>query len=185
MNQTAIKPAKISSPVIGMGIFVFTEVMFFLALISAFLVIKAGTPEWSIPDGITLPIYTTLFNTFLLFLSGYFLWSAGNYHVKKNLEETKSQLTKAAVFGLIFVAIQGYEWVQLIQYGMTMHSGIFGACFYLLIGSHGLHALMGAIALLYFANVFEKTQRGTIHALMIFWFLVVGIWPVLFGLVYF
>ena len=66
-----------------------------------------------------------------------------------------------------------------------MHSSIFGACFYLLIGSHGLHALMGAVALLYFANVFEKTQRGTIHALMIFWFLVVGIWPVLFGLVYF
>ena len=85
--------------------------MFFLALISAFLVIKAGTPEWSIPDGITLPIYTTLFNTFLLFLSGYFLWNAGSYHVKKNLEETKSQLTKAAVFGLIFVGIQGYEWI--------------------------------------------------------------------------
>ena len=59
----------ISNKVLGMLIFVFTEVMFFTALISAFLVIKGDAP-WSIPHGVRLPILATAYNTMVLLFSG-------------------------------------------------------------------------------------------------------------------
>ena len=45
------KQNVISSPVFGMSVFVFTEIMFFVALISAFMVIKAGNGDWQVPEG--------------------------------------------------------------------------------------------------------------------------------------
>ena len=47
----------LSNAVLGMLIFVFTEVMFFTAMISSFIVIRAGAGKgFAIPDGIKLPV---------------------------------------------------------------------------------------------------------------------------------
>src|SRR4051812_41383193 len=96
-------------------------------------------------------------------------------------------LSQAILLGSFFVIFQGYEWVHLIRYGLSMTSGIFGATFFLLIGSHGLHALIAVIAM---ALVYWKLVKGSLtadglRAMSIFWLFVVGIWPVLYGLVYF
>ena len=62
------------SNVLATLVIVFTEVMFFTALISAFLVIKAGHSNWSVPTDIRLPVVATGLNTLVLMLSGWFLW---------------------------------------------------------------------------------------------------------------
>ena len=96
-------------------------------------------------------------------------------------------LAWATLLGEFFVVLQGYEWLRLLHYGMTMTSGIFGACFFLLIGTHGLHAAAAVIAMMW---LYVKARRNTLRldqlqAMQIFWLFVVGIWPVLYALVYF
>lgn len=189
MTTTAIKKRTtvIPNQVLGMLIFVVTEIMFFVALMSAYLVIKKEGINWAPPENVKLPLLTTAFNTFVLFASGLMFILAERSFRKNNKDKTLSYLTYSALFGLFFVAIQGYEWLQLIKYGMTMKSDIFGATFFLLIGGHGLHALIGALALFYGYHKVKKDEfeLPALRALGIFWFLIVGVWPFLYGLVYF
>ena len=58
---------------LGMLIFTLTELMFFLALISAFLIIKARSDVWPPLDQPRLPVEMTAFNTVLLLISGVLL----------------------------------------------------------------------------------------------------------------
>ena len=69
---------------------------------------------------------------------------------------------------------------------MTMTSSVFGATFYLLIGSHGLHVLGGVLGMIGLYNHFRKCGMETsyVAAMQIFWYLVVGVWPILYGLVF-
>jgi cytochrome c oxidase subunit III len=178
----------LADSVFGMLIFVATEVMFFTGLISAFVIIRAGIDPWTPPVGVRLPVVATASNTALLLLSGVFLHQAGRWFAAEgNTQRVRTLLGSAALLGVCFVLFQGYEWMRLITYGMTMTSGIFGACFFLLIGTHGFHAASAAMALVYLYSRLTRNELRPDHlrAMQVFWYFVVGIWPVLYGLVYF
>lgn len=185
LSRTATQPRSgIPSPVLGMLVFVVSELMFFMALVSTLLVIKATTNVFAPPESVRLPIVTTGFNTLVLLTSGVFLVLAGRNF---GSERSKSLFSLAIITGAFFVAVQGYEWVNLIKYGMTMTSGIFGACFFLIIGIHGLHALGAIVALIACYRLYSRgtLQKEYLTAMQIFWGFVVLIWPLLYGLVYF
>lgn len=174
--------------VLGTIIFIVTEVMFFTALVSAYLVIKAGMGAWAPPESVTLPIAATAFNTLILLSSGVLLFIAGRkYSGAQDREKIISLYLTAALMGAFFVSLQGYEWVKLLSFGMTMQNSIFGSCFYLLIGAHGLHVLSAVVVVGVF---FRRLKAGTLtvdqfKALRIYWYFVVAVWPILYGLVYF
>lgn len=200
----------ISNQVFGTLVFVFTEVMFFIGLISAYLVIRGDGTSWAVPAGIRLPVVATAYNSCVLLASGVLLVLARKAFESERRELSVQLLGWAAVLGVGFVAFQGFEWLQLISFGMTMTSGIFAACFFLLIGVHGVHALTGALAIAYYyfraggdflglrswlapnfrlqtaANLGDaKLQLERLKALQLFWLFIVGVWPILYLLVYF
>jgi heme/copper-type cytochrome/quinol oxidase subunit 3 len=161
--------------------------MFFMALVSAYIVLRAGTTgRWVPPHDVRLPVEATALNTLLLFLSGVALFFSGRALARSQPGFSRFAYLLALLLGTGFVIGQGYEWVGLIRYGMTMSSGLFGALFFLLIGSHGLHA---ALALLVMAWFFVFPGSGMtldrLRAVQVFWYFIVGVWPILYGLVYF
>lgn len=189
ITPTLKRNPRFSSQVIGMGIFIATELMFFIALISAYLVIKAGTGEWVPPKNVRLPVMATGFNTAILMFSGWLTWKTGKLLVlgRSHRDLAKRTFLHAILLGSFFVTFQGYEWIKLISLGMTMKSNIFAACFFLLIGAHGIHALCTVLAMVWH---YRHLNQGTLtlggfRALQMFWFFVVGMWPLLYGLVYF
>jgi cytochrome c oxidase subunit III len=192
MAMAVITPVQktntlISNEMFGMILFIVTEIMFFTALISAYLVIKSGNNYWVPPDTIRLPIYFTICNTCVLFTSGWALYKSGQYIKSKQRIEGARFLKLSLLMGFLFTLFQGTEWFFLIRDGMTMDSGMFASCFFLLIGSHALHALIGVIFLV---RTFLKINTSSFKdesffALQLFWYFVVVIWPVLFYLVYF
>ncbi len=181
------KPPAVPSGVLGMLIFVCTELMFFLGLISAFMIIKAGAIGWPPPGQPRLPAGATAVTTLFLLASGVVLFKANRAFVEDPADLRALTLTRrAALLGTIFVAVQGYEWSRLLGFGLTMQSSPYGSFFYLIVGTHALHAL-AAIAALGHAAVL--LARGTLSAphfwtVQAFWYFVVGIWPVLYWLVY-
>jgi cytochrome c oxidase subunit III len=81
--------------------------------------------------------------------------------------------------GVCVVLVRGYEWMRLIPYDMIMTSGIFGACFFLLIGMHGFHAAAAALTMVYLIRLTRNTLRlDHVRAMQMFWYFVVGIWPI-------
>jgi heme/copper-type cytochrome/quinol oxidase subunit 3 len=188
-EAAAIRPLRhsekgIPSPVLGILIFVVGELMFFSALVSTRIVIKASAGIFAPPENIKLPIITTGFNTAVLILSGLFMIAAGFKH---GSERSKSLFALAIATGAFFVGVQSYEWFNLVKYGMTMTSSIFGATFYLIIGCHALHAIAAIITMAWFYRLYTKDRFGKdgMLALQIYWVFVVLIWPVLYSIIYF
>jgi cytochrome c oxidase subunit 3 len=81
---------------------------------------------------------------------------------------------------------QGVEWAQLLREGLTLTSSNHGAFFYLIIGLHALHAVCAIVALglAYTKFVRGKLQRSAFLATAVFWYFVVGVWPMLYFRVY-
>jgi heme/copper-type cytochrome/quinol oxidase subunit 3 len=185
-GRPSARDAVVPSGVLGTLVFIAVEVMLFAGLVSAYIVVRSsvGAPGWPPPDQPRLPVAATAFNTALLLASGVVL----RYGRR---QATAAPGVPAAVgatlaLGAAFVALQGWEWVRLVRFGLTLTSSTYGAFFYLVVGAHALHAL-GGLAALAWATV--RLRRGALtpdalQAVALFWYFVVGLWPVLYVLVY-
>lgn len=159
----------------GMMLLLTTEAMFFAGLISAYLVARGNAAVWPPADQPRLPMPITAINTVILVLSGL---SAVVSFRKKSVR----LMIIAAVLGLLFLLIQGSEWVRMLSFGLTTVSSIYGAFFYLIVGAHGVHVAAGLLLLLV---LLWKAKNGSVWiAGTIYWAFVVAIWPVLYFLVY-
>jgi heme/copper-type cytochrome/quinol oxidase subunit 3 len=178
-------PQILPSGVLGMLIFVFTELMFFAGLISAFTIIKSASPVWPPAGQPRLPFEQTAFNTGLLLLSGAMLFVTRRVY-QRDRARARTPMALAMALGAAFVALQGAEWVALLGQGLTLTSSSLGSFFYLLIGLHGLHVVV-ALGILFYTWL--RLQRGWLASSQlataeVFWYFVVGIWPVLYLVVY-
>jgi cytochrome c oxidase subunit 3 len=183
-------PAKrepiLPNGVLGMLIFVATEVMFFSGLISAFVIGKSNAlGGWPPPGQPRLPIEETAVNTAALLASGVLLYFA-NRAFMRGSPSTKRLLAASIALGGFFVLFQGAEWIALIGEGLTLTSGQLGGFFYLLVGAHALHVVAGFIILLYTYRRLShhELDRFTFWPAQIFWYFVVGVWPILYWQVY-
>jgi heme/copper-type cytochrome/quinol oxidase subunit 3 len=169
-----------------MLVFVSAEVMFFAGLASAFLIAKAGSIAWPPPGQPRLPVEVTAFNTAMLLASGGLLLLAGRAFAGRDLRRTGVLMAGAVGLGAFFVALQGFEWLRLIRFGLTLTSSTYGAFFYLVVGVHALHVLGALVALARVAaNLRAGTlARDTLQAVSVLWYFVVGLWPFLYVLVY-
>lgn len=175
----------IPNGVMGMLIFVIAECMLFAGLISAFTIVRSGASVWPPPDQPRLPLEETAVNTAALLLSGVLLFVAGRRY-QRDRESVKAPLLLSMFLGAFFVVFQGFEWVALIGQGLTLTSSTLGGFFYLIVGMHALHAVAALLVLVY---TWMRIQRGWIaHAQLataqVFWYFVVGVWPVLYTVVY-
>lgn len=176
-----------SDGVMGMLLFVFTEVMVFAGLISAHAIVKsrAAGQMWPPFGQPRLPVEETAVNTAALLISGLVLVFAHFAYAKKP-RRALIPMGVAVLLGTFFVAFQGREWVALLREGLTMTSSTYGAFFYLIVGAHALHAVAAIVTLgwAWFrlkAGALTQTQLGTVE---VFWYFVVLVWPVLYIKVY-
>ena len=136
-----------------------------------------------------MPVGVTGINTVILLFSGLTGHLALRAIRGGDLKRLIRWILTTAVLGTLFLSIQGYEWVRLVHFGLTVSSGTYGATFYTLIGFHGLHVFAAVIWLMI---VLLQARRGRftpqnhtgVEVCSMYWTFVVGLWPVLYGLVY-
>ncbi len=179
------RQALVPNAVMGMLIFVIVEVMVFAALISAFSIIRASAIIWPPQGQPRLPVEETAVNTAALLASGVLLVVARQRFAHSPLRAERPLLL-AMLLGAFFVVFQGAEWLALIGEGLTLSSSSLGSFFYLIVGLHALHAV-AALGLL--SYTWMRLRRGwlassQLAAAEVFWYFVVGLWPVLYLVVY-
>ena len=178
----------VPSGLLGTVIFVGTEVMFFAGLISAYTISEAGAPRdaWNLPAGQVLPLAATAVNTASLFISGALLWIAGRQY-RAHSSATTQTLLAATFFGALFVMLQGREWVGLIGHGVTLRSSALAAFFYVIVGTHAVHAVaaLAALGVAWWRLRAGRLSYGFFLGAQTFWYFVVLIWPVIYARVYF
>jgi cytochrome c oxidase subunit 3 len=182
------------SAVIGTFIFVVTELMLFAGFMSAFTITRAAYNTWPPIGQPRLPASETLINSTALMASGVVLYFANRAFVRgasevariASVASAQRLLLIALLLGLFFVGFQGMEWAALLREGLTMTSSNHGAFFYLIVGTHALHALAAIVALgiVYFQMLRGRLAHSTFLATQVFWYFVVGVWPMVYLRVY-
>lgn len=171
--------------VIGTFIFVVTELMVFAGFVSAFTITRAAYNTWPPVGQPRLPMAETAINSIALLASGVVLYFAQRAF-QRQPHTARRPLLAALLLGTFFVVFQGVEWFRLLQEGLTVTSSNHGAFFYLIIGTHALHAIAAILFLgiAYVKLLGGRLQQSTFSATQVFWYFVVGVWPVLYLRVY-
>lgn len=172
--------SAVSNAVLGTALYIGTAVMLFGGLISAALVLRAGTAAWPASDPGRLPVAVTGANLLVLLASGGLVWWAQRTPVRGRRRRV---LDAGAVLGAVFLGVQGAEWVQMLAHGLRMSSGPYAAVFYTLVGAHAVHAL-GGLAVLFVTAYRVRRGAGDVAACALYWGFVVLLWPVIYVLVY-
>ena len=185
----------ISIAKLGMWVFLASEVMFFAALIASYIAFRSRPEFNAIPteegtitvaEALNLPL-TTL-NTFLLLASSFTAASALAAVHKDNQRALRRFLFATLVLGAIFVSVQGFEWYELMHKGVGPET-LFGTAFFTTTGFHGLHVILGLVALVYFLvrafrGVYSATNALSIELFGLYWHFVDVVWIVLFTVIY-
>jgi cytochrome c oxidase subunit 3 len=175
----------VPSAVLGMLVLVACESMFFAGLVSAFTIVKSTAVVWPPVGQPRLPFEQTAINTAALLASAMVLRVAARRY-KDDPWAAERPFLATMLLGIAFVVLQGREWVALLAQGLTLTSSTLGSFFYLIVGAHGLHAIVGIVLLMY---AWWRLRRGQLSdaaflAIQIFWYFVVGLWPILYWRVY-
>ncbi len=181
----------ISTPVLGMILFITSEVMFFAGLFAAYFNTRAtatsgwpppGNPHFQIKGEILLPLIITT----ILVLSSFTM----HYGVRRIRQGDRRGLTRAVavtlLLGITFLAGQLYDYSRL---GFGLSDGTFGTTFYTLTGFHGAHVLAGTImlAVILFRSgtgQFSARHHDAVEAVSLYWHFVDIVWICLFSTLY-
>jgi cytochrome c oxidase subunit 3 len=166
-----------------------SELMLFAGLAAMYIVVRLSVTVWPPADQPRLPIPVTALNTLVLFASLVPMTIAMRAIGRDDRARAARALVVTAAMGVVFLAVQGFEWTRLVHHGLTLASSQYGGSFYILIGCHAVHVLA---AVVWLVAVTVLTRRGRFtarhHAGLemcgIYWFFVAGLWAFLFPLVY-
>ncbi|MBI4245155.1 MAG: heme-copper oxidase subunit III [Planctomycetes bacterium] len=170
---------------------IFSEMMIFAGLISAYLILKFNnTTNWPSAGQPRYPQEATLINTIILLLSGVLMFLFRR-SLNRNLQFSKLSglLIACCVLGIVFLVLQGQEWLKLISYGLTITSSVYGSIFYSIIGFHAIHVLIAVVWLIWASRLVIASKFSghliNLDICGIFWYFVVLLWPLLYGVIYF
>ncbi len=165
------------------------ESMLFAGLIGMYLVFRLSARAWPPPDLPRLPLGVTALNTLVLFASVLPIGAAQRAIARGRIDAAARGVALTAALGVLFLAIQGVEWVRLVRHGLTLASGAYGGTFYVLIGCHAIHVFaavmwLAVVAVLARARAFTAARHAGLEMCALYWYFVCGLWAVLFPLVY-
>jgi cytochrome c oxidase subunit 3 len=183
------KPGGISSSLLGMVLFIASEVMFFGGLFGAYFTIRSAAPEWPPPDNPHLSAAYAAVLTAILVTSSVTM-QFGVWAIRRNQQRRLLLwLAVSLVLGAIFLTMQALEYANLIEEGMTLSSGVFGSTFYTLTGFHGAHVAGGAAFILIVllrarSGQFTARYHDTVEMASYYWHFVDVVWIGLFSTIY-
>jgi heme/copper-type cytochrome/quinol oxidase subunit 3 len=173
---------------LGVGLFILSEANFFLALIIAYVFFHMQPAEGPSAANSLDPLRTLAFSI-CLFLSSASVHMAGRSFRLRNTGNVKLWLAVTVLLGGTFLLGQSLEYLGLFARGVTLSTNLFGTTFFTLTGFHGLHVLIGLIALAAILGIalggrLDQIKPSGFEAVTMYWHFVDAVWVVIFSIVY-
>lgn len=205
----AERHSGLRTPVLGMLLFITSEVMFFAGLFAAYFSIRFGHLEmvngapthvwpptgfgdilnpWEITTKSGQP-NVILLATILLIASS-FVCQFGVRAIRRGDQRSFVRLFALTLaMGVTFLALQVFDYTVLAREGMSVGANVFGTTYFTLTGFHGAHVLAGAVMLsivLYRgrSGQFNARHYDMVEAVSLYWHFVDVVWIVLFSILY-
>ena len=182
----ANRSSRVEPQLLGMLLFIISEVMIFGAFFTAYFFIRIAQGDpWPAP-GTTLPVIPTLFNTFILVSSSFTMHWAQTAIKKGNRFGLKAGILTTFLLGCTFLFIQINEYANI---GFAPQDHAQQSIFYSLTGLHGAHVFIGLVLLLIvtirsFRGHYSIEQHRGVEVPGIYWHFVDAMWIVVYLTVY-
>jgi cytochrome c oxidase subunit III len=178
--------SRVPAPLLGMLLFIISEVMVFGAFFTAYFFIRVAQGDpWPAP-GTKLPVIPTLFNTCILVSSSFTMHWAQTAIKKGNRFGLKAGILTTFLLGATFLFIQINEYANI---GFAPQDHAQQTIFYALTGLHGCHVLIGLTLLLFvtirsFRGHYSPEQHRGVEVPGIYWHFVDIMWIIVYTTVY-
>jgi cytochrome c oxidase subunit 3 len=189
-TEVSHREAGMPTPLVGMLLFIASEVMFFGGLFASYFNARAvHIGEWAPPAGAPeLEILPIALPITIVLVASSFTMQFGVWAIRRGDQKAMRNWTLLTlVMGVIFLIGQIYDYTTL---GFGISDGAFGTVFYTLTGFHGAHVFGGAVGLTILAarasqGQFSKQNHVAVEAISFYWHFVDVVWIALFGTLYF
>jgi heme/copper-type cytochrome/quinol oxidase subunit 3 len=181
----------VSNNKLGMWVFIASESLFFGAFIATYFLyrgrdesfLKGPTPH----ELLSIPF--TSVTSFVLLMSSLTMVLALAAIQRGDNRRLRIWLLATAIFGMVFIAGQVYEFTEFYREGLHLGTNLFGTTFYVLTGLHGAHVTMGIVWLL---TMWGRSVQGTLtqehHEAVeiggLYWHFVDVVWIFIFTAIY-
>lgn len=189
-QTTARRQGGFPIPLVGMLLFISSEVMFFGGLFASYFSARASfAGPWGPPEGAEpleiLPIALPI--TLILLSSSVTMHWAVRSIRSGSLGGLRLWLAVTLGLGILFLAGQAYDYTVL---GFGISDGVFGTVFYTLTGFHGAHVFGGVVGLSILVaragqGQFSARNHVAVEAVSYYWHFVDLVWVALFTTLYF
>ena len=168
--------------------FIGSECLLFATLISTYLIYSHRSIQGPYPQEI-LNIPFTSFSTFDLLMSSLLMVLALAAVQRGDHRQARLWLLGTAVFGVIFLGFQAWEFTEFVHEGLTLQQNLFGSTFFVLTGFHGGHVTIGVALLLTLWLLDRRGRLGVedstkVEIVGLYWHFVDVVWIVIFSVVY-
>jgi cytochrome c oxidase subunit 3 len=182
----AHRSSRVDAPLLGMLLFIISEIMVFGAFFTAYFFIRVvGGAEWP-AEGDVLPKLVAGVNTAILLSSSFTMHWALESVKAGNRRGLQAGIFTTFLLGFTFLFIQVNEYVHV---GFSPTESAQASIFYGLTGLHGAHVAIGLTLLAIvttraFRGHFTPEEHRGVEVPGIYWHFVDVMWVVVFTTVY-
>jgi cytochrome c oxidase subunit 3 len=184
----ANRSSRVEPALLGMLLFIISEVMVFGAFFTAYFFIRvvAEGHRWFPIDGKTLPVAVAGVNTAILLSSSLTLHWAQTSIKNGNRRGLQAGMLTTFLLGLTFLFIQINEYIHI---GFSPQDNAQGTVFFSLTGLHGAHVTIGLVLLAMvtwrsFKGHFSAEHHHGVEIPGIYWHFVDIMWIVVYTTIY-
>ncbi|HEY7892289.1 MAG TPA: cytochrome c oxidase subunit 3 [Solirubrobacteraceae bacterium] len=182
----AHKSSRVDPQLLGMLLFIISEVMVFGAFFTAYFFIRVANGDPWPATHTQLPVLPTFFNTLILVSSSFTMHWAQTAIKKGNRLALKAGILTTFLLGCTFLFLQINEYANI---GFAPQDHAQGTIFYSLTGLHGAHVTIGLILLLFvtiraFRGHYSSEEHRGVEIPGIYWHFVDVMWIIVYATVY-
>ena len=182
----AHRSSRVEPQLLGMLLFIISEVMVFGAFFTAYFFIRVAQGDPWPAHGTTLPVEVAGVNTAILVSSSLTLHWAQTAIKNGNRFGLKAGILTTFLLGLTFLTIQINEYIHV---GFAPHDTAQATVFYSLTGLHGAHVFIGLCLLLIinirsFRGHYSPEEHRGMEVPGIYWHFVDIMWIIVYTTVY-
>jgi cytochrome c oxidase subunit III len=179
-------PARERLPLLVVGIILFigSELMFFASLFGMYFTLRAQSSRWTPPD--VKVDFIRLFFTLVLLGSSFTMQTATHRLKQGNVASFQRWTWITWLMGAAFLGAQGHEWATV---PFQISTNAYGSAFFAMTGFHGLHVFAGLMIMLVIqgraaAGAYSAQEYAGVEVATYYWHFVDIVWIGLFSTIF-
>ena len=180
-----------NTALLGMLLFIASEVMFFGGLFGVYFNIRARATTWpALPEGVEFHLNPLVLIATVVLVASSFTMQWAVWRIRKGDRTGMNRaLAVTLIMGVVFLLMQAIDYSILIGEGIRLGAGIFPSLFYTMTGFHGAHVFGGVVGISVVllrgaAGQFSSRHHVAVEAVSVYWHFVDVVWIALFLTLY-